>query len=129
MAKRFIQRHAPRRARRLLVAFVAACLCAPCVPATPAAQQKTPLVFMMTTRRDFGDIYKGEDIEQVFPIRNDGDAPLEMDNKPLTGVTAPAIRLAREHVSRRRRGGSRPRAGGRASRRAELMQRRGLSFR
>src|SRR5690349_23891236 len=100
MAKQFIQRHAPRCARRLLVALAAACLCAPCIPATLAAQQKTPLVFMTMTRRDYGDIYKGEDIEQVFPIRNDGDAPLEMDNKPLTGVAAPAIRLERASAFR-----------------------------
>jgi hypothetical protein len=83
-----------------LVALVAVYLCAPSIPATLAAPQKAPLVFMTMTRRDYGDIYKGEEIEQVFPIRNDGDAPLEMDNKPLTGVAAPAIRLERASAFR-----------------------------
>ncbi len=76
MAKQFIQRCTPRCARRLLAALVTACLCAPFIPATLAAQQKTSLVFMTMTRRDYGDIYKGEDLEQVFPIRNDGEAAL-----------------------------------------------------
>ena len=89
MANRFIQRRRPRCARRLLAALAAAFLAAPLMPAAQAAQQKAPLVFMTMTRRDLGDIYKGEEIEQVFPVRNDGDAALEMDNKSLTGQGAP----------------------------------------
>jgi hypothetical protein len=100
MAKRLTQRRAPAYARQLLIGLVAACLCAPCVQATLAAQQKAPLVFMMMTRRDLGDIYKGEDIELVFPVRNDGDATLEMDNKSLTGQAAPATRPERAGASR-----------------------------
>ncbi|MFL6213249.1 MAG: hypothetical protein ACJ74J_05065 [Blastocatellia bacterium] len=95
MTKRFIQRRTPRCARQLLVVLITACLAAPCIPVTLAAQQKAPLVFMTMTRRDLGDIYKGEEIEQVFAVRNDGDAPLEMDNKPLTGQTAPITRPER----------------------------------
>lgn len=100
MAKHFIQRRTPRRAHQLMVVLVAACLGVPCIPVTLAAPQKAPLVFMTMTRRDLGDIYKGEDIEQVFPVRNDGDAPLEMDNKPLTGQAAPGSRPARASAFR-----------------------------
>jgi len=46
---------------------------------------------MNMTRRDFGDVFAGEDLEQVFPVRNDGDAPLEMENKSLTGQAAPSM--------------------------------------
>jgi hypothetical protein len=95
MAKQFTKRRAPRLARQLLIGLMAACLGAPSIPAALAAQQKAPLVFMMTTRRDLGDIYKGEEIELVFPVRNDGDATLEMDNKSLTGQAAPATHLER----------------------------------
>jgi hypothetical protein len=108
MAKRFLHRRTPRCVHQLLIVLMAAGLAAPCVPVTLAAQQKAPLVFMTMTRRDFGDLYKGEEIEQVFAVRNDGEAPLEMDNKPLTGVAAPAIRL--DHASAFRADGAVARA-------------------
>ena len=81
----------PKRARRLLVVLAATCLAAPFIPIALAAPQSAPLVFMTMTRRDFGDVFAGEDLEQVFSIRNDGDAPLEIDNKSLTGQSAPAL--------------------------------------
>jgi hypothetical protein len=96
MAKISIHRRTPKRARHLLV-VLAACLAAPFVPIALAATQSAPLVFMNLTRRDFGDVFAGEDIEQVFSVRNDGDAPLEIENKSLTGQSAPSLpnRLAR----------------------------------
>ncbi|HKP13404.1 MAG TPA: hypothetical protein VJZ91_14890 [Blastocatellia bacterium] len=103
MAKRFIQRRASKCARRLLAVLAVACLAAPLIP---AAQQKAPLVFMTLTRRDLGDVYQGEEIEQVFPVRNDGDAPLEMDNKRLTGQAAPPSRLERAGAFRAGRSAS-----------------------
>ena len=97
MAKTSIHPRLPKRARRLLVVLAATCLAAPFIPIALAAPQSAPLVFMTLTRRDFGDVFAGEDLEQVFSIRNDGDAPLEIDNKALTGQAAPSLsnRLAR----------------------------------
>ncbi|MEN3331830.1 MAG: hypothetical protein V7641_1195 [Blastocatellia bacterium] len=79
-----------KRARHLLVVLAATWLAAPFVPIVLAAPQSAPLVFMNLTRRDFGDVFAGEDIEQSFPVRNDGDAPLEIENKSLTGQAAPS---------------------------------------
>src|SRR5438067_13652529 len=91
MAKTSIHPPMPKRARRLLVVLAATCLAAPFIPIALAAPQSAPLVFMIMTRRDFGDVFVGEDLEQVFSIRNDGDAPLEIDNKALTGQAAPSL--------------------------------------
>jgi hypothetical protein len=97
MAKTSIHPRMPKRARLLLVVLAATCLAAPLIPIALAAPQSAPLVFMSLTRRDFGDVFAGEDIDQAFSIRNDGDAPLEIDNKSLTGQAAPSLsnRLAR----------------------------------
>jgi hypothetical protein len=89
MAKTHIHPRASAGARRLLVILTAACLAAPFIPVARATGQKTSLVFMNLTRRDFGDVFAGEELEQVFPVRNDGDAPLEMAQKPLTGWAVP----------------------------------------
>jgi hypothetical protein len=80
----------PKRAR-LLVVLAATCLAAPFIPIALAAPQSAPLVFMNQTRRDFGDVFAGEDLEHIFNIRNDGDAPLAIDNKSLTGQSAPSL--------------------------------------
>jgi hypothetical protein len=77
-------------ARLLLIISAAICVAAPLVSIALARPPGAPLVFMNMTRRDFGDVFAGEEIEQVFPVRNDGDAPLEMDNKSLTGQAAPS---------------------------------------
>src|SRR5689334_2040169 len=90
MAKTSIHPCAPKPARLLLL-VLAAGLAVPPVSSALATPQSAPLVFMNMTRRDFGDLFAGEEIEQVFPIRNDGDAPLEMENKSLTGQAAPAF--------------------------------------
>jgi hypothetical protein len=79
-----------RRARRQLLILVATCLAAPLMPLALATPPSAPLVYMTQTRRDFGDVFAGEELEQVFPVRNDGDAALEMEHKPLTGRSAPA---------------------------------------
>jgi hypothetical protein len=46
-----------------------------------------PVVAIDATERDFGDVYKGELLEQVFMVRNDGTAPLTLAEKSLTGQT------------------------------------------
>jgi hypothetical protein len=38
---------------------------------------------MERTRRDFGEVFIGEELSQVFTVRNVGTAPLELANKTL----------------------------------------------
>ena len=65
------------------------------MPVALAAVPSAPFVYMSMTRRDFGDVFAGEEIEQTFAVRNDGDAPLEMQQKSLTGQAAPMTQLMR----------------------------------
>ena len=46
---------------------------------------------MDTTKRDFGDVFAGEELEQIFLVRNAGTKPLELSQKSTltTGVAAP----------------------------------------
>ncbi|HEX8185444.1 MAG TPA: hypothetical protein VF747_11850, partial [Blastocatellia bacterium] len=46
----------------------------------PAA---SPQLVMERTRRDFGEVFIGEELSQVFTVRNVGTAPLELANKTL----------------------------------------------
>ncbi|MEK6407217.1 MAG: hypothetical protein AABN34_09665 [Acidobacteriota bacterium] len=60
----------------------------------PSAMQTAaalPEVLMGATRRDFGDVFAGEELEQNFPVRNVGTKPLELAEKPTLGMrpTAP----------------------------------------
>ncbi|HLF85081.1 MAG TPA: hypothetical protein VI837_12980 [Blastocatellia bacterium] len=51
-----------------------------------------PEVVIGSTRRDFGDVFAGEELEQNFPVRNAGTKPLELSQKSTLGTrsTAPA---------------------------------------
>lgn len=89
MTKKSIHPRTLEGARRLLVGLAVTALATPLIPAARATPESAPLVYMTTTRRDFGELFAGEVIDQSFPIRNDGDAPLEMEEKPLTGGLAP----------------------------------------
>jgi hypothetical protein len=42
-------------------------------------------VVIGSTKRDFGDVFSGEDLEQSFPIRNNGTKPLELAQRSLLG--------------------------------------------
>jgi hypothetical protein len=53
---------------------------------TPTSRAQTPAadgpeVVMPLTKRDFGDVFAGEELEQNFPIRNAGNKPLELEHK------------------------------------------------
>src|SRR3982751_1950547 len=98
MAKTSIHLCTPAGAHRLLIIFAALCLAVTLMPVALAARPSAPFVYMSMTRRDFGDVFAGEDIEQVFTVRNDGDAPLEMQQKSLTGQAAPVTQLMRAAV-------------------------------
>lgn len=46
-----------------------------------------------STRRDFGDVFIGEELEQVFIVRNTGQKPLELAEKSVTtGSILPSSR-------------------------------------
>src|ERR1044071_2349364 len=89
MAKIMISLRTSRRVRRRLLILAATCLAAPLMSLALAMPPSAPLVYMTQTQRDFGDVFAGEELEQIFPVRNDGDAALEMEHKPLTGQSAP----------------------------------------
>jgi len=62
-------------------------LAASVVLLVPAARgfADEPVLGIDATERDFGDVYRGELLEQVFMVRNDGTAPLTLAEKSLTG--------------------------------------------
>src|SRR5215813_6915612 len=68
----------------LLITLVSGSVWSVAAPRAAARRESAPVVYMPLTERHFGDVFAGEELDQVFPIRNDGDAPLEMDNKALT---------------------------------------------
>ena len=45
-----------------------------------------PEVTMASTKRDFGDVFAGEELEQTFPVRNIGTKPLELAQKSTLGT-------------------------------------------
>ena len=59
-------------------------ICALSVPSTRAFVDG-PALSIDATERDFGDVYKGEVLETVFTVRNNGSAPLTLAEKSLTG--------------------------------------------
>jgi hypothetical protein len=58
----------------------------------PSAQASAegPEVVMASTRRDFGDVFAGEELEQNFPVRNAGTKPLELSRKSALGARSSA---------------------------------------
>lgn len=41
---------------------------------------------MGPTKRDFGDVFAGEELEQTFPVQNAGNKPLELELKSTLGA-------------------------------------------
>ena len=54
-----------------------------------------PEVSIASTKRDFGDVFAGEELEQYFPVRNLGSKQLELDHKSAlgTGSSGPGYKL------------------------------------
>lgn len=48
------------------------------------AQTRAPVLVIDSTKRDFGDVFAGEELMQVFSVRNDGAVPLELAEKSTT---------------------------------------------
>jgi hypothetical protein len=62
---------------------------------TPTVPQTTPAlpeVVMDLTRRDFGDVFAGEELEQAFAVRNAGTKALELAEKSSLGMRTVAPR-------------------------------------
>jgi hypothetical protein len=87
----------PALASQLLILVTAVVLLAAATMASSATAAPTSLGFSPSpgfntspqlvidgTRRDFGEVFIGEELEQVFTVRNVGTAPLELANKMLT---------------------------------------------
>ena len=73
--------HAKGFALSLFFVMLAACA----LPVSNArAQAGAPELLIDSTRRDFGDVFAGELLEQVFVVHNAGSAPLELADKSVT---------------------------------------------
>jgi hypothetical protein len=48
----------------------------------------SPELVIDGTRKDFGEIFVGEELDHIFTVRNVGTAPLELANKTLTGLSS-----------------------------------------
>lgn len=83
----YLSSRAPKRA--LVFAPLLAAICALVMPMARASAD-APVLSISATERDFGDVYKGELLEQVFTVRNDGTAPLTLAEKSLTGQADPS---------------------------------------
>ena len=60
--------------------------------ANARAQASAPDLAIDSTRRDFGDVFAGEELDHVFTVRNAGSAPLELAEKSVTtGSNLPAF--------------------------------------
>lgn len=51
------------------------------IPSTATNNSDGAVVSMQLTKRDFGDVFSGEELEQNFPIQNTGTKPLELSQK------------------------------------------------
>ena len=82
----------------LLLLLLIAGLCAG-ARADSQPRLDAPEVVMDTTKRDFGEVFAGEELEQIFLVRNAGTKPLELSQKSTltTGSAAqprPAVASA-----------------------------------
>lgn len=58
--------------------------------ATARTRADGPEVVMGSAKRDFGDVFAGEELEQNFPVRNAGTKPLELSQKSTLGARSVA---------------------------------------
>jgi hypothetical protein len=71
-------------ARVLTVVAGIALLAAASSASSPRESAASPELVIESTRRDFGEVFIGEELNQVFTFRNAGTAPLELTFKTLT---------------------------------------------
>lgn len=64
------------------------------------AQARAPELVIESTKRDFGDVFAGEELVQVFMIRNAGSVPLELaERSATTGLSLTSSRELIKTVS------------------------------
>ena len=75
----------------LLLFTITLSLCGFCTSASNAQTHADgPEAVMVSTRRDFGDVFAGEELEQNFPVHNAGTKPLELSRKSTLGTRSAA---------------------------------------
>ena len=75
----------------LLLFTITLSLCGFCTPASNAQTRADgPEAVMASTKRDFGDVFAGEELEQNFPVRNAGTKPLELSRRSTLGTRSAA---------------------------------------
>ena len=87
----------PQRARsawlvvNVFTLFVALGLLAAASNASPADRSgEAPELSIESTRKDFGEVFIGEELDQIFTVRNVGTKPLELELKTITGRSSAA---------------------------------------
>lgn len=53
-----------------------------------------PVLTIVETEHDFGDVFTGEELTHVFRVRNDGSGPLEMLARGQPGGAPPLLAAA-----------------------------------
>lgn len=56
-------------------------------------QADGPVLVINMTKRDFGEVFAGEELEQSFLLRNDGTKPLELSQKSTLSSRAAGRRF------------------------------------
>ena len=59
---------------------------APASTAPVSPRPDGPQVVMGSIKRDFGEVFAGEELEQNFPVQNAGNKPLELALKSTLGA-------------------------------------------
>ena len=76
---------------RIIIATANICFSFQPTCATPL---QGPKVEIGSTKKDFGEVFAGEELEQNFPVRNLGSKPLELSQKSALGMmVSPGARL------------------------------------
>jgi hypothetical protein len=87
---RISKRHREQGRSRVYGLLLIIAMLSLCGSVTPTSNAQTPAdgpeVRMNSTRRDFGDVFAGEELEQNFQVLNAGTKPLELERKSTLGT-------------------------------------------
>ena len=85
----------------LLLFTITLSLCGFCTPASNAQTRADgPEAVMASTKRDFGDVFAGEELEQNFPVRNAGTKPLMQRSSSATASDGTCSGMVPSPISR-----------------------------
>jgi len=71
---------------KLITLLLAAILLSTHALASRLGLASGPELKLPKSTRDYGDVFAGEELEEVFYVGNSGDAPLELAEKSLTSA-------------------------------------------